>query len=105
MRKNAGVDLSAYTAADVSFHLQIAEVTQNPLFSLLVTPLVDIIVHGMFESVQMEHEGMLSGIAEHEKILDRLRAGDAEGAKREMESHLARSRAVHPAKVLPTSGG
>lgn len=102
MKDTANVDLSAYTAADVSFHLQIAEATKNPLLSLLVTPLVDIIVHGMFESVQSEHEGMLSGVAEHTRILEKLREGDAVGAQAEMAAHLTRSREVHPRTMIST---
>lgn len=103
MRRNANVNLSAYTAADVSFHIHIAEATKNPLFSLLVTPLVDIIVQGMFASVQHEHEGMLSGIAEHERILDKIRQGDPEGARREMAIHLERSREANPQNTIPSS--
>src|SRR5690625_2125140 len=72
MEKNANVDLQAYTAADVSFHLQIAAATKNPLFSMLLAPLVDIIVHGMFESVQSSKEGMHRGVAEHKRVLEKL---------------------------------
>lgn len=99
MRWSAESDPEAYTAADIRFHLRIAEATQNPLFGVLVAPLVDLIVRGMLTSVQVERQGMRDGTSEHERILACVRAGDAEGARAEMASHLANSRLAHPAEV------
>lgn len=92
-------DPEAYTAADIAFHLGIAESTGNPLFSILTSPLIDLIIHGIFQSVLHTHDGMISGIEEHGVILERLRAGDAKGAREAMAQHLAHSRDVHPGTV------
>lgn len=85
-------DPQRYTAADIGFHLAIAEATQNPLFSILESPLIELIVRGMFETVSATQAGMLSGIDEHGRILERLIAHDIEGARAEMAAHLERSR-------------
>lgn len=96
MRVSAGKDLAGYTAADTGFHIQIAQSTHNALFPILLAPLVDIIVQGMYRSVQTAHEGMNSGVDEHTRILDRLRARDTAGARLAMEQHLTRSKQKFP---------
>lgn len=96
MSESAPADPEAYTTADASFHLEIAQATQNSLFSVLTAPLLDGIVHGMFHSVNASSAGMTSGVAEHRRILDCIRSGDAEGARREMANHLSNSRLAYP---------
>lgn len=91
-------DPRSYTAADVGFHLAIAEATHNPLFAPLLAPLIDPIVRSMFTSVTHEIEGMSRGTEEHGEILERLRARDADGAREALALHLERSQLAVPGR-------
>lgn len=83
-------DLQQFIAADMAFHSKIAQIAGNPI--------IHAVSRAMVGWLFAFHQGMLhwSGneevtLAEHERILDRLRAQDAEGAVREMAMHLDRS--------------
>ncbi|ETA53652.1 transcriptional regulator NanR [Ponticoccus alexandrii] len=83
-------DLQQFIAADMAFHSKIAQIAGNPI--------IHAVSRAMVGWLFAFHQGMLhwSGneevtLAEHERILDRLRAQDAEGAVAEMATHLDRS--------------
>ncbi|MCL2464435.1 MAG: FadR family transcriptional regulator [Micrococcales bacterium] len=91
MQRVADVDNVAYTTADVSFHLQLAESTHNPLFGALLAPLIQLIVKGMYESVREVREGMEAGTREHARIVELIETRDSEGARAAMIEHLQHS--------------
>jgi GntR family transcriptional repressor for pyruvate dehydrogenase complex len=99
MRTAIAGDPADYTAADVGFHLAIARATHNPLYPLLLSPLIDPIVRGMYRSIQSMRAGMQSGVEEHARILDALRHRDRDAAALQMEAHLQDSRRKHPGFV------
>lgn len=105
MKASSPADPAGYTAADVGFHLAIAEATHNPLYPLLVSPLVDLIVSGMYQSVTSIRAGMQSGVEDHSAILEHLRGHDQDGAMRAMEEHLRGSREKHPGFVIAAGAG
>jgi GntR family transcriptional repressor for pyruvate dehydrogenase complex len=88
-------DPSAYTAADVGFHVAVAAAAGNPLFPTLLAPLVNLIVEGMFES-HAAPEAAAAGIGHHARILARIEKGDAAGAARAMRQHLEDSQRLYP---------
>jgi hypothetical protein len=87
-----------YTAADVGFHIAVARASGNPLFPVLLRPLVTMIVEGIFESHGTDRatEG---GIAGHTRVLNAIRRRQPTAAGRAMAEHLAESRAVFPEEV------
>jgi DNA-binding FadR family transcriptional regulator len=95
MRIAAPDDPAAYTAGDVGFHVAIAQATQNPLFPLLLSPLVDLIVRGMYQSVTAHRSARASGVADHSVILDCLSSNDGDGAASAMDAHLLASWEEH----------
>ena len=87
-------DAEAFIAADMAFHARIAEISGNPIFAA--------VSESMLAWLQEYHTDMLiwTGkerftLAEHEEIVDRLAAGDADGAEQAMLKHLERSRALY----------
>lgn len=87
-------DAEAFIAADMAFHTRIAEISGNPIFAA--------VSESMLAWLQEYHTDMLiwTGkerftLAEHEEIVDRLAAGDADGAEQAMLKHLERSRALY----------
>ncbi|ASO20629.1 DNA-binding GntR family transcriptional regulator [Actinoalloteichus hoggarensis] len=81
-------DLHAYLQADREFHLALTDLLANPLLTQLIadlrsrTRLVGLVT--MLESRQLDQSA-----SEHHLLLDRIEAGDAEGAKALMHQHLS----------------
>lgn len=86
--------------ADFQFHLEIANATQNPHFSQLISTLGSTIIPRarlgatpMPATTDAERADYLKRVnAEHESILDALVAQDPEAARAAMRTHLANSR-------------
>ncbi len=98
MRMSAA-NSTSYSSADMAFHVELARASGNPLLPTLLEPLVEIIVTGMIES--HGRDGAVDGgIAMHERILDCVKAGDADGAAHAMAEHLAQSQRLFPQHVL-----
>lgn len=73
-------DPVAYTAADLGFHIVVANAASNPFLSMLLNALAKMIVQGILESSQSSQEATVTGIRGHGRILRRLEERDAEGA-------------------------
>lgn len=92
-------DPSAFTAADVGFHVTVARAARNPLLPTLLQPLVSMIVEGVFESHSTARAASL-GIADHKKILAALKKRDPAAARLAMSTHLIGSRRLFPEQVV-----
>lgn len=103
-------DPETYTVADANFHLAVARATQNPLFPALLSPLIDVVVRGIYDSVTTFREGMRGGNRGHRALLAALRSGESEAARSAMQDHLSYSRTTFPEGTLvhgreaPTGG-
>jgi GntR family transcriptional repressor for pyruvate dehydrogenase complex len=86
MARHAG-NIKAWSDADLDFHIGVAVAAQNPLFRILLFPLVeqlrDVIQEGYAEPGAAER-----GLEAHRQIFDRIRHGDTEGAYQAMLNHL-----------------
>lgn len=87
---DAGSDRDAFIAADIAFHLQIAEATDNESFlqiMISVRSLLQVwiarVVHATEDSARLA--------AEHAPIYDAIAARDSEGAARAMDDHLGQA--------------
>lgn len=90
---------TAYSSADMAFHVELARASGNPLLPTLLEPLVEVIVTGMIES--HGRDGAVDdGITMHARVLECVKAGDADGAADAMAEHLAQSQRLFPDHVL-----
>lgn len=83
-----------FISADMQFHTRIAQISGNPIFVA--------VSEAMLAWLKAYHTEMLiwTGkekftLVEHEEILDRLAANDADGAEAAVLKHLERSRALY----------
>lgn len=86
-------ETEAFASKDLEFHMALARLTQNSLFSILLEPLVDALYEGR------RLASTLPGVKEqaiglHRNILEKIKAGDPEGAASEMSKHLDQSHRV-----------
>ncbi|MFO1219255.1 MAG: FadR/GntR family transcriptional regulator [Burkholderiaceae bacterium] len=83
-------------AQDFQFHLGIARATHNPHFAQMIEMLGTMIIprarERSSESRAERRAYLLKVNAEHESILSAIAAGDADGARAAMRTHLANSR-------------
>ncbi|MDR6431912.1 transcriptional regulator NanR [Brucella pseudogrignonensis] len=87
-------EADAFISADMEFHIRIAKISGNPIFVGLS--------EAMLAWLREYHTHMLiwTGkenftLVEHEEILDRIAAKDADGAEGAMRHHLERSRDLY----------
>jgi DNA-binding FadR family transcriptional regulator len=73
---------------DLAFHVRIAEATQNPLFSVLMRTVAELVRHVQVVSCKDDPERRRRAVQSHESIADAILARDAERARAEMEAHL-----------------
>jgi GntR family transcriptional repressor for pyruvate dehydrogenase complex len=86
-RLASAASLKGKVSADVCFHDLLAEATGNPVFSLLLRTLSDLMSRSRRETlVRTGKERALRG---HVAILDAVRRADPEAARRAMLEHLA----------------
>ena len=86
----AARDVREWTAADLGFHVAVAEASHNPFLATLLAPLVKVIEHGIAESFK-SRAAVRAGLSAHERIAERIRERDAAGAEEAMREHLADS--------------
>ena len=79
-----------YVDADVEFHALLARGSRNEVLLTMLEPVVDLLRASRRVSAARPGNA-LRALGEHEKILRRVEAGDAAGARQEMRVHLART--------------
>jgi GntR family transcriptional repressor for pyruvate dehydrogenase complex len=79
----------AFIAMDSRFHLAIARATRNPSLEMMLAPILRPLHGRMQETLQIPVTAE-QAVAEHERIVAALRAGDAEEAAAAMAAHLER---------------
>jgi GntR family transcriptional regulator, transcriptional repressor for pyruvate dehydrogenase complex len=89
-RMAASIDTpEGYVDADVEFHALLARGARNGVLLTMLEPIVDLLRASRRVSASRRPGSALRALGEHEEILRRVEAGDAEGARREMRAHLA----------------
>jgi len=76
-----------YAELDQAFHQAIAQYTHNPLLAMLNQQIASLIAPSRSVSLQTKARRD-SSTAAHQRILDAIRAKDAEAAEREARAHL-----------------
>jgi len=95
-------DRASYAAADMGFHIRIAQASGNPLLPGLLAPLARTIIRGMVET-HATPTGVSSGLIMHAKIVERVAAGDSDGAAEAMAEHMRQSESIFPERLLRTT--
>jgi GntR family transcriptional repressor for pyruvate dehydrogenase complex len=75
-------------ATDLEFHLTIARMTKNPLFTTLLEAIVGFVAFAQRESWKNDPERGFRAISFHQAIAEAIAEHDAERARVEMEAHL-----------------
>lgn len=87
-------DAEAFIAADIQFHKRIAQISGNPIFVAVSEAMMDWLkeyhTHMLIWTGKEKHT-----LVEHEEIVERLSAKDANGAEAAMLHHLERSSALY----------
>jgi GntR family transcriptional regulator, transcriptional repressor for pyruvate dehydrogenase complex len=78
-----------FIEVDSRFHLAIARATRNPSLEMMLAPILRPLHGRMQETLQIPVTAELA-VAEHERIVQALRTGNAEGAATAMAAHLER---------------
>nr|WP_163501927.1 transcriptional regulator NanR [Halomonas socia] len=93
-RRYLNEDAAAFVKADMAFHTAITAMTLNPIFTATSQAMLGWLAR--FHSSLLHWEGNESiTIMEHERIVDRIEAGEPEQAVYEMQKHLERARALY----------
>ena len=77
-----------YVDADVEFHALLARAARNGVLLTMLEPVVDLLRASRQVSAARPGNARRA-LLEHERILDDVQSGDAEGARQKMRSHLA----------------
>jgi len=78
---------------DAEFHRCVARATHNPLYLVLLDSIAEPVMTARLGTLNMQGRPP-AAVRAHERILDRIAARDAEGARDAMRAHLADSRQV-----------
>jgi GntR family transcriptional repressor for pyruvate dehydrogenase complex len=95
---SAGLETAIDT--DLAFHVRIAEASRNPLFSVLMRTLAELLKHVQLRSCKDDPDRRRRAVESHAAIADAVLARDADRARVEMEAHLrfAASRLIGDAR-------
>ena len=78
--------LEGHVRADLDFHAALADATGNPLFQVVLAPIVELLVESRRRT--LGRYGADLAHRHHARILEDVRAGDAEAAARAMREHI-----------------
>jgi GntR family transcriptional regulator, transcriptional repressor for pyruvate dehydrogenase complex len=76
---------------DLEFHIVIARASQNPLFEILLNPLMDSLLEVINMALKYD-KAVTEAIYFHSLILQKIKERDAQGAGMEMANHLVQSK-------------
>jgi DNA-binding FadR family transcriptional regulator len=92
-RMSEGADhIATWSQADLDFHLAIAEATHNPFLRVLLEPLVDQL-RGVMAEGYLVPGAVERGFAAHVRLMEAIKAQDAEAAYQAIMDHLSDSEA------------
>jgi len=89
-------DADGFIDADMELHKKIAAISGNPIYAAVSAAMLGWLKEYHTEMLIWTGKEKYT-LAEHQKIIERIAAGDPDGAEREMIKHLERSRALYVA--------
>lgn len=102
-------DSESYLQADSDFHAILAAASQNPVFSMLITPTLNLLL-GVRQRLSSEQSVISVSHEEHDQILAAVERGDAVTAQQAMLQHIDRfvrsgRKVLHEDKMTAADGG
>lgn len=101
-------DAEQFSHYDLAFHSALAAATHNDLYSVLLAPITDLLLEFRLTAYHHDAQGSIEGaITYHCRILSRIKARDAQGARQAMRDHLDQGQTLMEAarKQAETSHG
>ena len=89
----------AFIEADIAFHVEIAELSQNPLLQVVIRAMLNWLLE-YYTPVLRWSGRENTTLSEHAKLVDYLENHDSVGAVRLINSHLDRSNPLYVAKAV-----
>jgi GntR family transcriptional repressor for pyruvate dehydrogenase complex len=86
-------DMEFTSKADVEFHRTLATMTHNPLFTILLDAIGDVLLEIRIETMTIPGRPS-KGLVAHREILAQVAAGNPEKARAAMREHLIESEAL-----------
>lgn len=84
---HASDDLASFVAADLSFHDRILAASRNPFLTVMFAPLTEVLSERRAQTSRVRVIQQ-NAIAEHAHVLEALRGGDPDAARRAMDRHM-----------------
>ncbi|MGW3950252.1 FadR/GntR family transcriptional regulator [Streptomyces sp. NPDC004752] len=88
--RDAGDDFDAYVAADIAFHLQVAEASGNGILTSVLTNIQSLLQAWASRVIHAAGETKTS-LAMHEPVLKAVEERDADAAREAMRAHMDRA--------------
>ena len=92
--QRASPDTAHFVEADIAFHGALAAVSGNPIYTAVSNAMLHWIMEYHFDLVHVAGLEQLT-LAEHTAIIDKVEAGDGDGAVKAMADHLNRANALY----------
>lgn len=90
---------------DVKFHRAIAEATRNDFYVIMLDSIGGVLLEVRRQTARSKPGTLEHAVEHHRRILDRIVARDAEGARRAMRDHLSQIEQLMSEAVAPSSDG
>lgn len=100
---HASDDLVSFVAADLSFHDRILAASRNPFLTVMFAPLTEVLSERRAQTSRVRVIQQ-NAITEHAHVLEALRSGDPETARRSMDHHMQQTLDDLRRHVLPHDG-
>jgi DNA-binding FadR family transcriptional regulator len=82
-------DPEQFAKHDLDFHSALATATGNEIYRLLLVPITDLLLDFRIAAYLYDtEEAIQGGLVHHRKVLEQVKAGNAEGARQAMNDHL-----------------
>ncbi|MCK4514893.1 MAG: FadR family transcriptional regulator, partial [Spirochaetaceae bacterium] len=88
-------DAEKFAKHDLAFHSSLATATHNDLYSVLLTPIADLLLEFRLTDYSYDPKRTVEGgLTYHHRILDTIKNKDREGARQAMSDHLDQAERV-----------
>jgi GntR family transcriptional repressor for pyruvate dehydrogenase complex len=98
-------DIERFTDADIAFHDALLAATGNHLLKRLIDMIGPVLRFGRIISLERRSDGPVDSQRGHGRVLEAIRAGDAEAARLAMREHLSWTANLRVDEAVPSKVG
>jgi len=93
-----------FTRCDLAFHEALAAATHNDLYTVLLTPITDLLLEFRLTAYTHDPQGSIEGaLTYHRRILSQIKNRDPQGARQAMRDHLRQASSLMEAARQDTA--